>query len=206
MSPSESWRWVFCSRHTSSSSPSAAKAWSHQSPSSASSVPQPLPSSSSPRATRPAPLWGSEFGGYDVLEYHLELPQEWLAAGRLSPLDHNAYSYLPSYLEAASMHLGAMTLAPKATATGGAYGLIAGEGYRLMACQFLHAGFTMIAAWLVARLVRTLSPETKVGPAFAAPSSCGTPLDPRRRLHGLQRDGPGRHARRLAHRGLRHES
>src|SRR5262249_31738011 len=29
----------------------------------------------------PGALWGSEFGGYDVLEYHLELPQEWLARG-----------------------------------------------------------------------------------------------------------------------------
>ncbi|MEZ6319149.1 MAG: hypothetical protein R3B49_10435 [Phycisphaerales bacterium] len=47
-------------------------------------------------------LWDSEFGGFDALAYHLELPQEWMQrAGRVWPVDHNVYSYLPSYVEAA---------------------------------------------------------------------------------------------------------
>ncbi len=108
----------------------------------------------------PGALWSSEFGAYDVLEYHLQLPQEWLAQGRIAPLDHNVYSYLPSYLESAFTHLGAMTLAPLHAPQGAAVGLCAGEGYRLLSCQLLHAGFAIIAAWLTARLVRSLVPRT----------------------------------------------
>jgi hypothetical protein len=118
----------------------------------------------------PGALWGSEFGGYDVLEYHLELPQEWLAMGRVAPVAHNVYSYLPSYLEAAYTHLGAMTMAPLHASDGGGVGLAAGEGYRLISCQLLHAGFALIAAWLTARLVRGFVGEgarAQLAPALA---------------------------------------
>ncbi len=101
----------------------------------------------------PGALWGSEFGGYDVLEYHLQLPQEWLVNGRLAPLHHNVFSYLPSYLEAGFMHIGAMTFAPQVPARGSVgAGLLAGDGDRLIACQMLHALFTLVAAWLTSRL------------------------------------------------------
>ncbi len=53
----------------------------------------------------PGWLWSSEFGGYDAMSYHLQLPGEWLALGRIAPLDHNVYSYLPGYVEAAYYHL-----------------------------------------------------------------------------------------------------
>jgi hypothetical protein len=102
----------------------------------------------------PGALWSSEFGAYDVLEYHLQLPQEWLAGGRIEPLRHNVYSFLPGYLEAAYTHLGAMTLAPRHAPDGAAAGLAAGEGYRLISCQLLHAGFAIIAAWLTSRFVQ----------------------------------------------------
>lgn len=40
-------------------------------------------------ASPPGALWDSEFGAYDALSYHLQLPAEWLDAGRISPLGHN---------------------------------------------------------------------------------------------------------------------
>jgi hypothetical protein len=98
----------------------------------------------------PGWLWASEYGGFDALSYHLQLPQEWLAAGRIAPVEHNVYSYLPGYIEAAFAHLGWMTLAPER-------GLLAGDGWRLLACQALHAGLTLIAAWLTARATQRLA-------------------------------------------------
>lgn len=97
----------------------------------------------------PGVLWGSEFGGYDALSYHLQLPQEWLASGRLAPVEHNVYSFLPGYMEAAFLHIAAMTNAPTASAfPHGPMGLLAGDGWRVIACQALHAGVMAIAAWL----------------------------------------------------------
>jgi hypothetical protein len=72
----------------------------------------------------PGWLWQSEFGGFDVLSYHLQLPREWLALGRVVPLEHNVYSFLPGYAEAAFYHLGE----------------IGGEGRLPYAAQALHAG------------------------------------------------------------------
>ena len=57
----------------------------------------------------PGWLWDSEGRGYDALEYHLQLPQEWLRMGRLAPLEHNVYSFLPGYIEAAFYHLAVAT-------------------------------------------------------------------------------------------------
>lgn len=106
----------------------------------------------------PGSLWASEFGGYDVLSYHLQLAKEWAAgpAGRLWPGDHNVYSYLPSYMEAAFAHLGVLaggsnSLVPLADR------MLADDGYWVYACQFLHVGMGVVAALAVARLVRTLA-------------------------------------------------
>jgi len=56
----------------------------------------------------PGFLWSTEFGGYDALSYHLALPRDWLEVGRLTPLKWNAYSYLPSWIEGATLHLFAL--------------------------------------------------------------------------------------------------
>ncbi len=93
----------------------------------------------------PGALWSSEFGGYDVLSYHLQLPKEWLRDGVVRPLDHNVYSFLPGYVEAAFTHLGAMT---------GSQDLLARDGTVLLSCQLLSAGFTIVAAWLIGRVAR----------------------------------------------------
>lgn len=104
----------------------------------------------------PGTAWPSEFGGFDSLSYHLPLPQEWLARGRLEPLPHNTYSYLPSYLEAAFLHVLVMTHAPAAAnlQTGDAAGMLAGDGWRVLSCHFLHAGLGLWTAWATGRLVR----------------------------------------------------
>lgn len=102
-------------------------------------------------AMPPGWLWMSEYGGYDALSYHLQLPQEWLDAGRITPLDHNVYSYLPGYIEAAFVHIGALTLAPDEG------GLLAGDGWRLIACHALHAGLTIGAAGLTACATRRIA-------------------------------------------------
>lgn len=93
----------------------------------------------------PGWLWDSEFGGYDAMSYHLALPQEWLAQGRLAPLENNVYSFLPGYVEAAFMHLGAMMFAPGPSER--PWGLVAGEGYPAYACQLLNVLMTLLAAW-----------------------------------------------------------
>ena len=53
-------------------------------------------------------LWRSEPNGYDVVEYHLQAPREWYDAGRIVPLRHNVYSFMPFNVEMhylAAMHL-----------------------------------------------------------------------------------------------------
>lgn len=68
----------------------------------------------------PGMLWSpSEPHGYDVVEYHLQVPREWFEAQRIIPLEHNVFSYFPFNVEMhylLAMHLrggplGAMYLA-----------------------------------------------------------------------------------------------
>lgn len=44
-------------------------------------------------------LWDHDGRGYDVLEYHLQLPREYIAHRAIIPLDHNAYSNFPANTE-----------------------------------------------------------------------------------------------------------
>jgi hypothetical protein len=56
----------------------------------------------------PGPLWQDEPAGYDVSEYHLQVPREWYEAGRITPLKHNVFSYMPMNVEVhdlLAMHL-----------------------------------------------------------------------------------------------------
>lgn len=92
----------------------------------------------------PGLLWRSEAGQFDTLSYHLQLPREWLAMGRLWPVDHNAYSWLPSYVEASFLHLAALGASP-ATAL---------SPRAIIGAQLLHAALAVLAALLVAGLAR----------------------------------------------------
>lgn len=93
----------------------------------------------------PGWLWSSEGHGYDVLEYHLMQGREWLALGSLTPLAHNAYSFAPSYVEAAYYHL-AILLDPFAARPAD------GAIQAATACQLLHAALMIWAAGEVALL------------------------------------------------------
>ena len=79
----------------------------------------------------PGLLWGDEPNGYDVMEYHLQVPRQWYEAGKITPLKENVFSYFPQGVE---MHyLLAMEL------RGGPW-----EGMYL--AQFMHAAFFAVAA------------------------------------------------------------
>lgn len=110
-------------------------------------------------------LWASEFGGFDALSYHLQLPREWLEMGRLWPLTHNVYSYLPSYFESAFLTLQLWTFAPRSTADGMS-GMLAGDGWRMISTQMLHAGFGIVAAWMIAAGTRELGRRVSQSEGF----------------------------------------
>lgn len=97
----------------------------------------------------PGSLWASEFGAYDALSYHQQLPKEWAAGpvGRIWPVEHNVYSYLPSYVEAAFVHLGAVALSDAT----GVERLLGGEATWTYSCQLLHVGIALLAAIITAR-------------------------------------------------------
>lgn len=102
----------------------------------------------------PGRLWPSEVGGYDVTSYHAPLVLEWARPGaRLWPVDHNVYSYLPSYVEAIFLHIHA--------ALGGGDGSTSGlkgwDGVGLSASQFVHAGCCVFTGLVVLRLVQRLA-------------------------------------------------
>ncbi len=89
----------------------------------------------------PGFLWSTEFGGYDALSYHLQLPREWLASGSIRPLRHVAYSGMPNLMEGGFMHLMAMRQDPREAA---------------VSAQILHATTMLIAAGALAEWVRAV--------------------------------------------------
>jgi hypothetical protein len=86
----------------------------------------------------PGMLWKpDEPHGYDAISYHLQVPREWFEAGRITPLQHNVYSYFPFGTE---MHyLLAMHLKGDPTARGGAWPA-------MYLCQLMHLAMTVLAA------------------------------------------------------------
>ena len=117
-------------------------------------------------ASPPGALWDSEFGGYDALSYHLQLPAEWLEAGRIAPAEHNVYAFLPGYYEAAILHQAHLANAPKTTPEG-LSGLLQHAGAPLIASHHLALGCTMLAAWFAAAFTRTLAVRIQI-PAAAS--------------------------------------
>ena len=87
----------------------------------------------------PGYLWAEEGNGYDVLEYHLQMPKEYLEAGRISYAPHNVYANFPANAE--MLYLLCMVLEGDAIDAAGA-------------CKMLNAGLaalTVAAAWLIGR-------------------------------------------------------
>lgn len=118
----------------------------------------------------PGWLWDSEFGGYDALSYHLQLPAEWLTLGRLAPLHHNVYSYLPSGVEAAFMHMGAMWFPGSAAGD-----LTLDEGYRVYGCQVFVACAALQGAWLIGCAASSVAARC-AGPTGSGPIAAGLAL------------------------------
>ncbi len=96
-------------------------------------------------ALPPGLAWSTEFGGYDALAYHLELPKEWLTAGALEPLRHNVYSAFPSFMEGAYLQLFSLSAASVPAHD------------MAMAPQALHAVLAVCAAWLVAATAEVIA-------------------------------------------------
>lgn len=110
----------------------------------------------------PGWLWDTEFGGFDALSYHLQLPQEWFVANRIEPVRHNVYSYLPSYMEAVFTSFASFGRLPprEYTGFGNGFGLLTPDSsgqnaWLLLACQHVHALITLLGAWIIAALCRT---------------------------------------------------
>lgn len=109
-------------------------------------------------ASEPGWLWASEFGGYDALSYHLQLPKEWLVRGVSLTLPHNVYSGFPSYVENAFLHV---------------FILAGGHEPGGVAAQMLAVVATLVAALNVAALGRRVGGT--LGAALAAVLYLGTP-------------------------------
>lgn len=104
-------------------------------------------------ASPPGWLWASEGLGYDTKSYHAQLPAEWLAQGRLWPVEHNVYSFLPGYVEAAFYHLASLLGTHPA----------AGSGVGLMAFQCLSAVVMVLAVVLIGRVCWLMIPREARG-------------------------------------------
>ena len=90
-------------------------------------------------AHAPGYLWAEEAFGYDVLEYHLQVPREYLQAGAIHYLPHNVYANFPMNVE--MLYLQAMML----LGTPAESGCIA---HLLHACL---GGLAVALAWAVGR-------------------------------------------------------
>jgi hypothetical protein len=108
----------------------------------------------------PGILWGDEPHGYDVVEYHLQVPREWYEAGRVVPLRHNAFSYFPFNVE---MHyLLAMHLR-------------GGPWAGMYLAQLMHVAFVGLSVVAAAGVARELFPESRAAPALAGVAAAATP-------------------------------
>lgn len=109
-------------------------------------------------ATLPAGiLWAAEGNGYDILEYHLQVPKEWFQAERIIHLPHNVYANFPLNME--MLYLLGMYL--KADPISSVY-----------IAQMIHLTFAVFAAWAVWLFTRPLGIRAAV---FASLSfaTCG---------------------------------
>ncbi len=98
-------------------------------------------------------LWHTEGFGYDVLEYHLQLPKQFLIHNSAAPVRGNIYSYMPLNIEMLYLLLGAV--ARMAAPNAYLYVLVYGS-------QMLHALVTMLAAAAVALVPMKLSNRMRV--------------------------------------------
>jgi hypothetical protein len=113
----------------------------------------------------PGTLWDSEYGSYDALSYHLELPREWLESGRIWPSTHNVYSFLPSYFESAYLHFAHLSGAPRSTPDG-LSGFLANDARVAMSTHLFSAMLVILSAIamrsLAGRAIELYTPDRDV--------------------------------------------
>lgn len=107
----------------------------------------------------PGLLWTpDEPHGYDVVEYHLQIPREWYELGRIAPLHHNVFSYLPFNVE---MHyLLAMHLR-------------GGPWRGMYVAQLMHALMILLTVLAACAFAFQLAPATKPLSKRFAPVAAG---------------------------------
>lgn len=119
----------------------------------------------------PGVLWSSEYGGFDALSYHLQLPREWIEQGRIWPSTHNVYSFLPGAIEGAYMHL--------ALLMGG--DMHTHDSRAAMSAQMLSVLMLLVGAGAIGVLCRTSierfvpDADARLGGAFAIALTLSTP-------------------------------
>ncbi|UCF32447.1 MAG: phospholipid carrier-dependent glycosyltransferase [Phycisphaerales bacterium] len=84
----------------------------------------------------PGFIWSEEAFGYDVLEYHLQLPKEYHQAGGISYLPHNVYANFPAGVE--MFYLLAMIV----------FGDVLEIGTTANMIHLLFGALTVFAAWV----------------------------------------------------------
>ncbi|MCA9279666.1 MAG: hypothetical protein H6815_10065 [Phycisphaeraceae bacterium] len=119
----------------------------------------------------PGYLWTSEFGGFDALSYHLELPKRWLNAAHIAAFPDNIYSFFPSWIESSYVHL-AMLAGDVSRDTHGIDRFIAGDARSLIGAQLFTAATCVICACMVGHMVhaacRHLNFKPHTAPAIAS--------------------------------------
>lgn len=95
----------------------------------------------------PGMIWQEEGNGYDVLEYHLQLPKEYLQNERVGYLPHNVYANFPANLE--MLYLLAMVVHDDVQDIGTTANMI----------HLAFAVLTVFAAWAIGR---DISPQVGI--------------------------------------------
>lgn len=90
-------------------------------------------------ANAPGLIWQEEGFGYDVLEYHLQVPKEYYELGHIGYLPHNVYANFPSAVE--MLYLVAMIVHGDTLDIGSTANMI----------HLLLGALTVAAAWSTAR-------------------------------------------------------
>src|SRR5688572_9892959 len=107
----------------------------------------------------PGVLWGDEPNGYDVVEYHLQIPREWYEAGRITGLHHNVFSYFPFNVEMQFL----MAMHVRGGPWAGMY-----------LAQLMHVGYVALSVAAVYAAARSIGGNT-AGATVAGVCAAATP-------------------------------
>jgi len=93
----------------------------------------------------PGFLWSEEGYGYDVLEYHLQVPKEYFLQGEIAYASHNVYANFPMNVE--MLYLLAMIVNGKVTEVG-------------TTAHLIHLSFALLSVFAAATVASDVSPRT----------------------------------------------